>query len=615
MIAALYGTGIRPGDRFFCPSSPAWGHGLWHGTLAPLALGVQTGVYAGRFDAERLLQRLQDFGITNLSAAATHYRMMKNVGRGVALSRSRCSKLSFTGEPIDSDTLTFAEARVRHAPVQHVWHDRGRRGPRQLSGRRGLRRQAGCARASRCPASSVEVQTPDGERLRSRRDRRDQGLAPRRWFPTKDRGWIDADGYLLPRRPRRRRHHLRRLDHERGRDRGRAAEAPRRARGGGDRRARRDARPGGEGVHRDRPAARATTLATDIQDFVRTRLSQHEYPRLVAFVAELPKTPAGKVNRKALREREAAGADMSDDPTRLFPKITDEALDELRRRIGVRIENTLEPWCHEATRDNIRHYAHGIGDDNPLWCDPDYAANTRWGGIVALPSFPVRHQPDHFGLCRRPAGRARDVGRRRLDLASSRCCATTRSRTEAWLKDLIEHETRFAGRVDPADLSCGFLQSARRHGRRGRQLVLSHRSRPGARARHANTTTVKARPPPHYSRADLARIYQLYARRGGARAPTPRYWEDVPVGDELPTMVKGPMTVTGFIAYAQGWGGLYIRANKLAWKQIHAHPRPRHPQSLRHSRLSRTCALGAGIRAAWSACPALTTTARSAARG
>ena len=37
-------------------------------------------------------------------------------------------------------------------------------------------------------------------------------------------------------------------------------------------------------------------------------------------------------------------------------------------------------------------------------------------------------------------------------------------------------------------------------------------------------------------------------------------------------MVKGPMTVTGFIAYAQGWGGLYIRANKLAWKQIHAHP-------------------------------------------
>ena len=48
MVAALYGTGLRPGDRFFCPSSPAWGHGLWHGTLAPLALGLTIGAYAGK---------------------------------------------------------------------------------------------------------------------------------------------------------------------------------------------------------------------------------------------------------------------------------------------------------------------------------------------------------------------------------------------------------------------------------------------------------------------------------------------------------------------------------------------------------------------------------------
>ena len=37
-------------------------------------------------------------------------------------------------------------------------------------------------------------------------------------------------------------------------------------------------------------------------------------------------------------------------------------------------------------------------------------------------------------------------------------------------------------------------------------------------------------------------------------------------------LVKGPMTVTGFIAFAQGWGGLYIRANKLAYKQMKKHP-------------------------------------------
>src|SRR5262249_5454576 len=38
-------------------------------------------------------------------------------------------------------------------------------------------------------------------------------------------------------------------------------------------------------------------------------------------------------------------------------------------------------------RRSTRPYAHGIGDDNPLWCDPAYAAGTRWGGVVAPPSF------------------------------------------------------------------------------------------------------------------------------------------------------------------------------------------------------------------------------------
>ena len=44
----------------------------------------------------------------------------------------------------------------------------------------------------------------------------------------------------------------------------------------------------------------------DIQAFVRTRLSQHEYPRLISFVSDLPRTPAGKINRRALRDQEAA---------------------------------------------------------------------------------------------------------------------------------------------------------------------------------------------------------------------------------------------------------------------------------------------------------------------
>ena len=75
------------------------------------------------------------------------------------------------------------------------------------------------------------------------------------------------------------------------------------------------------------------------------------------------------------------------------------------------------------------------------------------------------------------------------------------------------------------------------------------------------------------------------------------------------------MTVTGFIAYAQGWGGLYIRANKLAWKQIHRHPGlgiknrfgiPDCPERVHWEE---------EFAHAWSARPAPTTTAPSAARG
>ncbi|HET7490357.1 MAG TPA: AMP-binding protein [Bradyrhizobium sp.] len=45
------------------------------------------------------------------------------------------------------------------------------------------------------------------------------------------------------------------------------------------------------------------TLASDIQGFVKTRLSAHEYPREVAFIDDMPMTTTGKVIRRLLRER------------------------------------------------------------------------------------------------------------------------------------------------------------------------------------------------------------------------------------------------------------------------------------------------------------------------
>ena len=240
MVAALYGTGIRPGDRFFCPSSPAWGHGLWHGTLAPLALGVTTGTMAGKFDPVRMLRALEDYGVTNAVRGGDALPHDEDLGRGRRATAHAIRKLSFTGEPMDSATRDFVEATFG-VPVCSMYgttevgvH------PRRLSRARRTTPSSPARSASPCPGVRVEVQRPDGRAL-PRPDELGEIKVWRRgeWFATKDRGHVDEDGLLLPRGPRRRRDHLRRLDDERGRDRGRAAQAPRRPGGGRDRRARR----------------------------------------------------------------------------------------------------------------------------------------------------------------------------------------------------------------------------------------------------------------------------------------------------------------------------------------------------------------------------------------
>jgi acetyl-CoA synthetase len=57
-------------------------------------------------------------------------------------------------------------------------------------------------------------------------------------------------------------------------------------------------------VLRDGVAA-SDSLAATIQDFVKSRLAAHEYPRIVEFIDALPTTATGKVQRKLLRERSA----------------------------------------------------------------------------------------------------------------------------------------------------------------------------------------------------------------------------------------------------------------------------------------------------------------------
>ena len=54
--------------------------------------------------------------------------------------------------------------------------------------------------------------------------------------------------------------------------------------------------------------AGASADEAELQRFVKDRLAPYKYPRAIAFIAELPKTATGKIQRFRLREREAGGA-------------------------------------------------------------------------------------------------------------------------------------------------------------------------------------------------------------------------------------------------------------------------------------------------------------------
>jgi len=299
MVAALYGLGLQPGDHYFCPSSPAWGHGLWHGTIAPLALGIAVGAYSGKFHAGRLLEALEEFRVTNLAAAPTVFRMLRASGLAEG-ARLGVEKLSFTGEPMDSRTREWVEKTLGVTP-------RSMYGSTEVGviivnypGFTGYVVKPGALGRS-APGWEVAVVDARGEPLPSGTVGE---IAVRRkdgWFRVKDRGWMDEEGYF---------HHEGRSDdviisagwtmsaaeiedallsHPDVREAAVVA-APDELRG---------QIPKAYVVSERTGSA----FARELQEWVGARLSQHEYPRAVELVEELPKTPAGKTDRRALRER------------------------------------------------------------------------------------------------------------------------------------------------------------------------------------------------------------------------------------------------------------------------------------------------------------------------
>jgi acyl dehydratase len=237
-----------------------------------------------------------------------------------------------------------------------------------------------------------------------------------------------------------------------------------------------------------------------------------------------------------------------------FPTITDEALAALRALVGVEIRRP-EPYIEVATRDAIRHWAHGIGDRNPHWADHRVAPPTILfamdrivsGYVGGLPGIHAMYAGTDFRWRRPIREGERVVGRTiLLDLEEKPSTFARRAIVQTY-------RTAFAGDdgepICEADSWCFRTERDTARERGKYQSVEPHR----------------------YTAAEIAGIRDAY-RQEQIRGGSPRFWEDIRVGDSLPEVVKGPLTVTSIIAFVQGWGSLYVRAHGLAFDLFDRHP-------------------------------------------
>lgn len=245
---------------------------------------------------------------------------------------------------------------------------------------------------------------------------------------------------------------------------------------------------------------------------------------------------------------------VSDDTMSRFPVITPATLADLRRRIGQPARRP-EPYIETATRDAVRHWAAGIGDRNPFWLAAGVAQPTILfamdrivsGYVGGLPGVHAMYGGADFRWERPIRVGDRVVG-------------------DSVLLDLVERPSRFARRAIQQIYRTTFRND------RGEMVCVAdswcfRTERDTARERG----TYGALEPPRYAPEALDAIARAY-KTEEVRGATPRHGEDVRVGEPLPAVVKGPLTVTSVIAFVQGWGGLYVRAHGLAFDLLERHP-------------------------------------------
>lgn len=238
--------------------------------------------------------------------------------------------------------------------------------------------------------------------------------------------------------------------------------------------------------------------------------------------------------------------------------IKDEDIERARLLLGQDLASSTREYIQTATIDNVRNFANGCGNDNPLHCDPDYAKGTRWGDVIApsmmagIINSPLRGDPLDPDLKARTKSIFRGV---HVFVSGS---------TWDWYRPIYPGDTIYSFRgeesldVKPSEFAGrSVIQISRivKMNQRAEVVgvyrilrVLTERKTAAKKGKYASIE------PQHYTDDDIARIDKIYEAEHVQGAQR-KYWEDVEPGDSLGTMAKGPLTVTDVICFHAGGYG------------------------------------------------------------
>jgi hypothetical protein len=241
--------------------------------------------------------------------------------------------------------------------------------------------------------------------------------------------------------------------------------------------------------------------------------------------------------------------------------IQDSDIEAARLLIGIDTAQSSGEvsWNGDASQSGIKRWAYSVGDDNPLYWDPNYAQGTRWGAQIAPGSMA---QILHSGMMGDPMDA--DLAKKTRSLFRG-IHVFVAGADKYWYKPIFVNDSLHsyggtaAVEVKPSEFAgrsvIRYNRSVNLNQRGEIAYVARGRAIHTERKAAAEKGKYSAIEPAVYTDEDIARIDEIYANEK-RRGDTPRYFEDVEIGEKMPAYVKGPLTVTELIVFHAGGYGI-----------------------------------------------------------